>query len=323
MFIEGSKLYEELKDWYIEEKDKGLNIVTLPLRGLDPLRNFLLDLLKEGKKILYVSGEDFNMALKTLNLDGEIRVTNDEEGDLVVLDYDRALEIKEQYDLLLYDDINSIPYHNRIEIISLLNTVNSKVERIISYSIERVFKNARDYEVPWDKAGVFLTEPRFITTKLDIKEYIPTALYDFLKFFSLDNRKVIILFPDEETQNGFIQYLTRISPEYLDFILMGDDLEDGEIEDVIKNVKNCLFICHRRIRPYLMVEENFDFIVLDAENKIYSHRLFVYLAQRASLKDKVNGELILVSSYIGDNMSRTRDLTRNVNKTLWEEGYFS
>lgn len=320
MIVALESLSRELMNWYDNSAIKAINIVSVPYRGVEPIED-LLDRLGGKKRILYITGtlnegDDLIRFLKEKEIQPVFQ--EDKKAKMVILDYDQALKIRHNYDLIIYDDLNTFPTHRKSEMQGLLNYAYYRAERIIAYSLEKVFRNVISLELPLKKTGSFVTEPRFIDTKLNIRSGIPNSIYEYIEFFYTDRRDTMIFVPDRSTGEAMANYLKRINPELGDTLYSISGLGHDEVKKLLEGGNPPRILFTDAMDDFSDVPVNFDFIVSMSDHIRYDYRQFVFLCLRAGLYEEVNGEVILISQTMTDDMARTKELTQSYNRVLWE-----
>lgn len=318
MIVELEALNRRLIEWLEDPAAKALNLVSVPYRGIEPLAALLSQALKT-RRILYISGPAAPEDAVTTWLDQagvSWSVAEEASSRVVIRDFDEALLAKDHYDLIIYDDLNSFPIHRKASMQELLSYHYGRSPRILAYSMEPVFQGVPTLELPLKEDHSFVTEPRFLDLKTDISASIPSSLYEYIDFFHNDRRPVILVVPDQATAEGMAAYLCRVNPILADHIHNIDDLTDEEVAELIGNGSTILFTT--RMRELRLIPRNLEFIVIHSEEARYEYRQFVFLCLRAGLCDDVNGEVILVSPDMTYDMDRTKVLTQNFNRVIWE-----
>lgn len=320
MIVGLENLSKELINWYENSTIKPINVVSVPYRGIEPLAG-LLDKIAGKDRILYISqGGSVEASLEEFLKDKGLAYATKEDigAKFVILDLCEAFNVTDTYDLIIYDDLNTFPSHRKSEMQELLNRVYYKTNHIIAYSLERVFRNVINLEIPLKSDHSFVTEPRFIDTKVDIKASIPNSIYDYINFFFSDRRHVLIFVPDTATMDGMKRYLTRINPELKHHMLDVSNLSDPEITKLLDQTTSSKILFSKKMRDFRTVPVNFEIIVSNSDNATYDYRQFVFLCLRSSLYEDLNGEVILVAQTISFDMDRTKVLTRDYNRVIWE-----
>lgn len=320
MIVGLENLSKELINWYENSTIKAINVVSVPYRGMEPLEG-LLDKIAGRVRILYISGEPVaDDSIEEFLLDRGIDYVTQEDGEAqtVILDFDDAFRIQDSYDLIIYDDLNTFPTHRKSEMQELLNHLYYKAEHIIAYSIERVFRNVINLEIPLKMDRSFVTEPRFIDTKVDIRSSIPNSIYDYINFFFSDSRHVMIFVPDTPTMIGMEKYLTRINPELKNHMHDITGSSELDVSLLLESSPFSKILFTEKMSDYRSVPVNFEFIVSNSDIARYDYRQFVFLCLRSGLYDDLNGEVILVSKTMTFDMDRAKVLTRDYNRVIWE-----
>lgn len=320
MIVGLENLSKELISWYENSTIKAINVVSVPYRGMEPLEG-LLGKVAGDHRILYITGEpvaDDSIEEFLMDRGIEYVTSEDSEAKTVILDFDGAFKIKDSYDLIIYDDLNTFPTHRKSEMQELLNHLYYKTNRIIAYSIEPVFRNVINLEIPLKRDRSFVTEPRFIDTKIDIKSSIPNSIYEYINFFFSDSRHVMIFVPDRSTMEGMIKYLVRINPVLKQHMHNVTELTDEEISLLLEKSAFSKILFTEKMSDFRGVPVNFEFIVANSGISRYDYRQFVFLCLRSGLYDDLNGEVILVAQTMSFDMDRTKVLTRDYNRVIWE-----
>lgn len=320
MIVGLENLSKELISWYENSTIKAINVVSVPYRGMEPLKGLLAKIAGRDR-ILCISGrsvpeDSIEAFLKGRGID--FVTAEDKEAQTVILDFEAAFKIQDSYDLIIYDDINTFPTHRKSEMQELLNHVYYKADHIIAYSIERVFRNVINLEIPLKTDRSFVTEPRFIDTKVDIKSSIPNSIYDYINFFFSDSRHVMIFVPDAPTREGMMNYLIRIKPELKDHLRDVTALSEQDVARLVETSTSSQILFTENMSDYRSVPVNFEFIVSNSDSPGYDYRQFVFLCLRSGLYDDLNGEVILVSQTMTFDMDRAKVLTRDYNRVIWE-----
>lgn len=320
MIVDLELLTGELINWYHRSTVKAINVVTVPYRGFEPLAG-LLDNVLGKSRVLYITGP----APETESVEaylGErgIEFCHEENPDCltVVLDFDQAFQSRDRYDLIVYDDVNTFPTHRKSEMQELLNHVYYRTDHIMAYSMEPVFRQVMNLELPLKRDRSFVTEPRFIDLKGEIKTEIPSSVYEYIQFFQQDRRTVVIVVPDEETAASMTRYLCRVNPVYSSSIHFIDGVDPHRLREMVMRPETGKILFTTQIEDYRDLPGNFEFLVIHSDAPRFEYRQFVFLCLRSGLCDDLNGEVILVSHHHTFDMERTKELTQNYNRIIWE-----
>lgn len=320
MIVGLESLSRELIAWAGSPAERAVNVVSVPYRGTAPLEGVLNTVLGQGR-VLYITGPAFpeESVEEFLKIE-QIPFSKGEDpsSPVVILDYDRAFMIKDRYDLVIYDDLNSFPTHRRAEMQELLNHIYYRTNKIIAYCVEPVFQGAKTFELPLKKDRSFVTEPRFIDTRSDLKTAVPNSIYEYIEFFFADKRSVMIFVPDHSTAEGMKHYLTRINPAFKEHLYDADELPEAELKKLAAGSSSGEIFFSRRIRDFRSVPVNFEFIVADSTLTRYDYRQFVFLCLRSGLFQQASGEVILIGPQMTPDMEKTKTLTREYNRVIWE-----
>lgn len=320
MIVGLESLSKELMNWYDNSSVKAINLVSVPYRGIEPLKDLLIR-LSGRERILYITGE-LNEGDELIRFLKERDITpafeEDKDACMVLLDFDQAFACRHSYDLIIYDDLNTFPTHRKSEMQGLLNFVYYRGERIIAYSMEKVFRNVITLESPMNKNNGFVTEPRFIDTRVNIRAGIPNSIYEYIEFFYSEGRDTVIFVPDRTMGDAMGRYLKRINPELGEKLHDISGLSQDEVRALMSGKEPPRILFTDDMTDFADIPVNFEIIVSSSDHLRYDYRQFVFLCLRAGLFDDINGEVILISQSMTQDMARTKELTQNYNRVLWE-----
>lgn len=315
----------KVQDFYFYKEQKEINMVTVPYRGIDPIEHLVIKTIQEKGRVLYVTGEQkeeslIYLRLKQLDLNF-IYEKEDFDFGIKIINFDEGLKIEGNYDLLIYDDVNSFPEHTKLEIQNLIGYLHSKCSKIVAYSIEPIFNRIEVIEIPLKGRSGFITEPRVIETRLNINECVPNSIYDYIVWFISENRKTLFISQDDESKKNIKEFLLSIDEEYKYIII---DIDNMDIEEIKKYAyakdKPYIFIAST-IRELLDIKVNFEIIVSGADSDKYDYRKLLFLTLRTGFIDDVNGELVLLCKTPSIDMKKAQDTSRYYNKVIWDSEF--
>lgn len=319
----------QLFEWYEESEQKALNVKTVPYMGIEPLVDLVKKVLYKGQRVLYITGEMKENVLivkaireagfTSVSLHQELEIN--EKESLVVCDYFQALRIRESYDLVVYDDVNSFPIHRKPEMQHLIGFIYPRCKKVIAYSFETVFMGMDVLEVPMAGRSGFVSEPRFIETRLNLDEFVPTSVYEYLLWFVYEKKKVLFLTADKNVKRKVARFLSKIDESLENCIFDVDEIGTKAMKELCKDMTKPHIFITDDLDDYLDVETNFEIIIHGADSSRYSYRELLFFCLRTGFYEEMNGEVIMLCQHVSRDMERTKELTRHFNKILWEEGF--
>lgn len=320
---------QQLLRWYMEGEQKAINIKTVPYMGIEPLKELVNKVLYDGGRVLYITGEMKehvlisqymrNLGFSSISLHQDIEIN--EKESLVICDYFQALRIREQYDLVVYDDVNSFPIHKKPEMQHLIGFIFPRCKKVVAYSFEAVFMGMDVLEVPMAGRSGFVSEPRVIETRLNLDEFVPTSVYEYLLWFVYEKKKVLFLTADKKVKRKVSRFLSKVDESLESCIFDVDEIGTKTMKELVKDLEKPYIFITDDLDDYLDVETNFEIIIHGSDSSRYSYRELLFLCLRTGFYEEMNGEVIMLCQHITRDMERTKELTRHFNKVLWEEGF--
>jgi late competence protein required for DNA uptake (superfamily II DNA/RNA helicase) len=330
--IEGKKISSRILHWG-EGGKIFLNITAPPYNTSLIFIEILMKFIDEGKNVLYITGEEE----KNIEIIGYLRKytkfrnytyirnnTSISNSCLNFCTYSRAITIPKKYDLVIYDDIRSYPNYSKYEILDIVNKCCDEKGKIIAYSIELIFNNAEEIVVPMRNNRMPITEPRIITTRIDVNKDVPFVVYEYIKWSISIGKRVIIAVPDDTKVFNVTSYIYKYFKSTTHNIFYYS-----------KNEKNVKVIreCHK-YKDVIVITNDLDVICDDdyktnilvffAEDNQYNYKKLAYFCGRTGKGDIVNrGEVIYLVKEENKEIDRAKDITRTFNKMAWEKGFFS
>ncbi|NCC78143.1 MAG: hypothetical protein EOM07_00885 [Clostridia bacterium] len=319
----------QLFSWYETSQEKAINVKTVPYMGIEPVRDLVEKVLKENGRVLYITGEDKDRvlivrAMRDLGIDS-ISVHQDleinEKESLVICDYLQALRVREEYDLVIYDDVNSFPIHKKPEMQHLIGFIFPKCRKVVAYSFELVFMGMDVIEVPMAGKSGFVSEPRVLETRLNLDEFVPTSVYEYLLWFVFEKKKVLFVTTNKKVKKKVARFLAKIDESLESCIYDVDEIGTKTMRELCSDhTKSHIFITDN-LEDYVDMETNFEIIIHGADASRYSYRELIFLCLRSGYYDEMNGEVLMICQNVTRDIEKTRDLARHYNKVLWDEGF--
>lgn len=301
-----------LEEWYFKTEEKEIAVITLPYKGLDFFYDLFLKL--KDKKILIISGED----KETGSVFEFIEKNNIKEDNIKVFDYKNSLDLKENFDLIILDDINSFPIHNNDDMVRLTQYIKIFTKKMILYSFENYTEFKNVIELPLNKDRGYLTEPRLLLSSLNIRNSLANTIYDYIDFFFNTRRNVIVYVNDDSIIESIYTHIRKINPRILNSIYILDRISREDFKDIAySEFKASLFIT-KKMEDFKDIKTNFEFIVTEAFLEKYDYRQFFYICLRSNLYKNNQGEVLLVSKKETKDMKKCKELTFSLNKKIWE-----
>lgn len=330
--IEVRKISNKILNWG-GNRESFLNITSPPYNTSLIFIEILMMFIDEGKDILYITGEqEKNIEIidylrkytKIRNYTYIRSSTTISNSRLNFCTYNKAVTIPKRYDLVIYDDIRSYPNYSKYEILDIVNKCCDEKGKIIAYSIESIFNNAEEIILPMRNNKMPITEPRVITTRIDINKDVPFVIYEYIKWSISIGKRVIIAVPDDTKVFNVISYIYKYFKDITRNIFYYS-----------KNEKNVKVI--REFHKYkdgIMITNNIDDICRDeyktnilvffADDKQYNYKNLVYFSGRTGKGDIVNrGEVIYLVKEENNEIEKAKGITRTFNKMAWEKGFLS
>lgn len=325
-------VYEELEygikrisSWY-KKNLKSLSILTVPFNSSLVFENIILEAIRRKEKILYIwsgYGEVRELIDKIRLKKRNVRYAYVEEDiadcDIVFLNCKNISKIKKIYNLAIFDDVSS---YSRLSTYNLKGAYEYTLEisqRSILYTIEPVIPIGEQFQLTNINKEVPFIEPRIITTRIDLNKDIPYALYDYLKWFRDEKKKVAIFVPDKDKLDLIYNYyIDKLRMERVKVIKYSKNDEKRYINNGLKIKDKAIFI----ITDYMEVSlEEFkieEVVVLLADNSRFNYKKLIYLCGNISRLGNRSSEILFVSRDVSGDMEITKDMAREFNKRIWE-----
>ncbi|MDP4177293.1 MAG: hypothetical protein Q8900_03015 [Bacillota bacterium] len=309
-------------------KEQILNVISPPYSSSLIFLDVIMKYLKEGKKVLYITGEreDNIEIIETIKRTTDFknysysrnggRLIN---SNLLIANLEMAVKIKEKFDLTIIDDIRSFSKYNSCEIMEFIINRCNYAYKTICYSVESIFKNATEIEFPVRKNAMPIPEPRIISTRIDITKDIPYVIYEYILWSMEAGRKIVIFTFDKEAILALHEYLSRFKNQLCNNIIsyIKNDSEKKVVLNFAK-MKKSILITNDFDEPDLSIHD-VDVIVYYADDERYSVKNLLYFCGKVGRGEKSNrGEVIFLGNVVTDSMEKAKNITRHFNKEAWE-----
>lgn len=321
-------LIKAISQWN-KSKARVLNIKTVPYNESNIFMNIIMEYLNLGKRILYICNEKkgFEPLEKELKKNGisSCFLDNAEDNNYIKAPIDMALteqllNVGTKYDLVIYDDAVTYSKYSRFEILDLLSRFYKSKIKIICRSMETIFQNAPEIDMPIGANGMPVPEPRIITTRVDLEHEIPSMIYEYIDWSLLSGKNVMIFVPNEETARNVSTYLENFK-----------DSLCSNIHKFIKgvkasNIKKCMsndkiILVTDSIDGLNLASKDTDFIVYSTEDKVFDYKMLTYICSKTCNPESLKlGEVIFLSKDISRDMENCKEIIRGFNKKAWEKG---
>jgi len=317
----------KINQWYKKES-KMLTVITSPYNTTLIYSSIISEVIRKGGKVLYIWGNEEenkelinNIKLKIDNVKHAFLKSKEENLDITFTSFKNIINIRGYYDLCIIDDISIFSLMSKENIIELVEGVYLYNKRIIIYSVEKVASMGERIEISPVETKRPFVEPRIINTRINLEEDIPYALYDYLKWFRDNKRRVVIYVPTSDKVKKVYNYYNEILK--LDNVKL-INLEIGELTKKVEkliNIKDrAVFIITNCYGQYLSNINNLDIIMLFSDNRFYSYKKILYLCAEAGKDNERSGEVLMVSREVSSDMETSKIMSRDFNKKIWEKG---
>ncbi|GAA0728168.1 hypothetical protein GCM10008905_26690 [Clostridium malenominatum] len=330
-YSEREGIVEQISNW-VFSGEQFLNIVTVPNNSSFVLTKAIANFLSLNKKVLYITNEkeesiDLFRNLKRRAIPrnyGYLRNAAIEiNKNLIVCNCENALRLRNKYDLVIYDDIRSLPIYNKYEIIDIMAKCSSDNGKLISYSIEGIFNKKREINLPVMESALPLVEPRVITTKIDLNTDIPYTIYEYLKWWLKLEKRVVIYVPDEESVTNVCNYISKYCKGLANNIISYYKSERDEKPLLTFNKYNKGILVTNDLKEKLRGVyrgREVNEMIFFANNSLFDYRKLAYLCGEEAINNMKSKEIIFVANEETEHMDRAKNIIRNFNKEAWEMG---
>ncbi|MCY6369802.1 hypothetical protein [Clostridium ganghwense] len=322
--IKKKKISEQIVAWS-SSREKYLNVISPPYNSSEIFLNIILNYVYRNKKVLYITDENsiHIEIIEKIKRKSKFRrytyvkeKSNYNDALLIISKHDMLSKLDDKFDLVIYDDIKSFSSRTNYEIIEAMVSKAKDNAKVISYCIEKTFKNKREILLPVRGNSYPVIEPKFIGTRININKDIPYVAYEYLEWSIKTNQKVMVYVPNEEKVKKVYQYLSvycsKINRNIISFI------KNKNEEKVLYNFM--------KMKQGIMVTNDFHFdiknvnvMVFFADDKLFDYKKLVYLCGKVGRSGKSRrGEVVFLGKYETEDMDKAKNITRHFNKEAWE-----
>ncbi len=323
------KINKHIINWSLTE-ERFLNVITIPYNSPVIFIDIILKYASAGKKILYITNE-MEAYIKIVDCLQKHTDFRDyaylRRGKsiisipMVISSHENALRFNGIYDLIIYDDINCVPEYNKKAIKDLVLSRSGSRSKMIAFSLEDIFENAKEIRLPVRGDRKPFIEPRIITTRINIGKNIPRVIYDYIKWLIHSERKVIIYVPDSEKVYKTYQYINNTCRKICSNIMY---YHKGKTEQrVLINFskQKCSILITNDYECEYFLSDRCAIMVYYCDNPFFDYKKLVYFCGKAGwVENSANGEVIFLANNETKDMERAKNLARKFNKEAWELG---
>jgi len=322
------KVSELICSWSRGSKER-LDVVTLPQNKADIFIRTIEDAAAQDMSILYITDEKDSIRLiesikKSSGFRSYAYLRSYDRGhldQLTVCSTATAGEVEETFDLVIYDEINSLPRYSDSEIVALVEARTRAGGKSIIYSVESKFGGGEVILLPIGERKVPMAEPREIITRIDISSDLPFAAYDYIKWSMKSGRSVIIYVPDGEKAELVFEYISSYCGDKCSgvscFINGGSD---AKVQENFLKRKNSILVTDE-LESTAAATAGTDIMVFFAGDGRFSGKVLVHLAARVvKLERNDLGEVIFLCNESCGNVEQAKDIIRRFNREAWELG---
>lgn len=317
----------EVYIWYRDSSVNMLSIRTIPFNTSIIFRKTILDVIDKKGKILYLWAQNCENkslvgALKERNKAITSYYMEDNEGvcDINFCNYNNIDKISGSYDLVIYDDVAVFSEADTKYLKSISKSILRLAKKVIFYDTEHTIKKCQHMDfLPSDNPAPFV-EPRVLKTRINLNLDIPYILYEYLKWFAENKRKIIIYVPDEEKIISVYEYYTKkLKMKRIKIIPLLASEEKIIKQSVLQSTNESTIIITNCIEVSLENSHIGNAIVLFADDKRFTYKKLLFLCAEMRRINKELPEVLLVAKGETDNIEAVRDITREYNRLKWEE----
>ncbi|WP_294185254.1 hypothetical protein [uncultured Clostridium sp.] len=297
-----------------------LNVISPPYNSTRIFMDIINAYTRQNKDVLYVTEEEpsnvdiINNIKKYTDFKGYTYVKDGKNNAnclFKVCNFCNALKLREKFQLIIYDDINSFPLHGKYEVIDLIHRLMCGHGKAIVYSIENISGNGEELFFPLAEGGP-IVEPRTVLTRFDMNRDIPFVVYDYLKWSLSKNAGVVIYVPDKLKITNVYSYIYNYCRNLCKNIVCSINREE------FYPMKNSILITDS-FDEVISCGKNSNVMVYFADNTSFDYKKFVYLCGNVKRGgENSKGEVIMVANLKTEDMRKAKDITSNFNREAWD-----
>jgi late competence protein required for DNA uptake (superfamily II DNA/RNA helicase) len=330
--LEFERISNYIANW-LYSNEEFLNVITVPHNSASIFIKAINSYINAGKRVLYITNEReeyvdiLSSMRKHISSQNYSYIRNykiETEKSLIVCNFKNALKIDNKFDLVIYDDIRSLPVYSKYEIIDIMAKNCKERGKFIAFSIESIFKNKREILLPIYESRMPIIEPRIISTKIDLSNDIPYMIYDYLRWSIEYGKKVIIYVPDKEKLINVLGYLSAYFKD-LNRSLLYFSKESEELKIIfnfMKMKRGILITDDFKEKTYFITEDkSINEMVFFANHCIFDYKKLVYFCEKTtSAKKNIMREVIFLGNAETQDMYKAKNIIRSFNREAWEKG---
>ena len=281
----------------VEEYESGtqyINIVSSPYSNSEFLRRLIDKSLEKGEKILYIGS----------NIYGE------EIDNVRFSSYENAIYIKEEFSLVIYDDVSLFNRYSRFEILSLISRIIKKSNiKVIAISTEPILNSVNTIYLPSVYNDNVFCEPRVIKTTIDFYEEIPSNIFEYLTYFMDSNKDVVIVIPREDKVSKVLENIVNLKDKLKYKDVSSYTISETRGKNIVVTTKNNIW--------KLPKERCENVIVYCPKVESYHYKELLYISAMGNYGDN-EGEIIFLTTKTFFYIEKACFVARKFNKMLWE-----
>lgn len=312
--------------WY-RKNAKCLTVLTSPYNSTLIFEDIIINVISSEKKVLYIWGLDKenNELVEVLK---KIRKSltychiekGDGNSDITFINYNNLSGATGKYDLVIFDDISSNSLLTKKHLREKYQFSCSLGERVILYSIEDIASSGDTFELIPMYVNKPFVEPRIITTRIDLKKDIPYSLYDYLKWFRDEKKRVVLFVPDSEKLTLVYEYYkSKLNMEGVRIMQISKSDDKKARKCCLKIKDKAIFIITDYMEVSLEDSKIEEVIILFADDNKYSYKKLMYICGDIGRINNTLPEVLFVSKDISAGMDKVKNMAREFNKMIWEK----
>ncbi|HHD2752739.1 TPA: hypothetical protein ACOTG0_001524 [Clostridium perfringens] len=297
-----------LKKWYVKSDERFINLICEPYQSLNFIYDLVNECLRNSEKVLYVGKSR--------------KICSSEEVNSINFEFEsfnNIFNIKKKFDLIIYDDVSSYSSKSSIECSEDLIYLKRLSQKIIICSVDKIFNNINHMEILNQERKTHFLEPRLITTRLNLINSMPYALYSYIEWFIREKRVLVVYVPNEVNLNKIYEYYTEDLNLGNKVKIVKEDKKNSLLQVINESIfkKEGIIFITDSLHEYFDSIPNCDLIIYSFEQEFIDYKKIIF-ACGALCKNKCIGkEIILLSNDENENIETARRLARSFNETLW------